>query len=262
MTDLSIRAAVLLVFFVLLLLAPEVGFRIGLRRRDRSDEAARSQIGTIQGAALALLGLLLGFTFSMSVSRYDARKQLVIEEANAIGTAELRGRLLPSPQRERVAPLFRRYLDTRIAVYEALDDSVRTAALAEETAQLSENLWSEARDLASADPRSAIAALFVQALNEMYDIREKRDRGLDNHLPPTVMWLVAGVAVFGQILVGYGCGLNGRRLPIATSLLSVLIALVVVLIIDLDRPRGGLVLVGQESMKALRDGLPPQAKGR
>src|SRR5262245_23780758 len=96
--------------FLVLLLAGAAGFRYGRRRSPQTDERTRSYEVTLQGAILGLLGLLLGFTFAMAVSRFDSRKRLVVDEANALGTAFLRARLLPEPERTEVATLLRRYL--------------------------------------------------------------------------------------------------------------------------------------------------------
>ena len=104
------------------LLATEAGFLVGRRRQSTIDDRAISQIYTIQGAALGLLALLLGFTFSMAMSRYDTRRQMILEESNAIGTTFLRAQLLPDPPRKEVSNLLRRYVEVRLEFYEAGND--------------------------------------------------------------------------------------------------------------------------------------------
>ena len=246
---------VVLALFVLLLLAGEAGFLLGRRTRDDTAGAIRSQIGTIEGGILALLGLLLGFTFSMALDRFDTRKRMAVDEANAIGTAALRGQMLPQPQRAEVADLFRRYVDARVEVRQIrqytsdLEDSDAKAG------RLQEQLWARAVAGAAKDPRAIPTGLFIQALNDVIDSKERRTAAQENHVPQSVMLLlfvVAAVAVGG---VGYGCGLHSKRAIIANVALSSLIAVVVLIIVDLDRPREGLIRVGDKNMIELRDSL-------
>src|SRR5262249_43004420 len=178
-----------------------------------------SQVGAIQAAVLALLGLLLGFSFSMAVSRFDARKQLVVEEANAIGTAYLRARLLPAPQREEVVELLRRYVENRIAAAETRDGAAMQGT-EQRAAELQEQLWARAARAADRDPRSVVTGLFIQSLNDVFDIKEKRTVGLINHVPESALLLVAVVALCGTGLVGYSCGLGARRMLTAQVILS------------------------------------------
>jgi hypothetical protein len=144
--------------FVSLLVAGEAGFRLGRRTRADTGDAIRSQIGTIEGGILGLLGLLLGFTFSMAVSRFDTRKRMAVEEANAIGTAALRGQMLPQPHRTEVADLFRRYVDVRVEV--SRDAGVRGDSDARAN-RLQEQLWAQAVAGAAKDPRAIPTGLFI-----------------------------------------------------------------------------------------------------
>lgn len=110
---------ILVASIVLFLVATESGFRFGRRAQTRAAEGSLSEIGTLQGAMLGLLALLLGFTFAMAMSRFEARKQLVLDESNAIGTTFLRAQLLPQPPRREISNLLRQYVDVRLALYEA-----------------------------------------------------------------------------------------------------------------------------------------------
>lgn len=231
--------------FAFLMGASATGYRLGRRGRASIDEATKSQAGSIQGAILGLLGLLLGFTFAMAVSRFDTRKQLVIDEANAIGTAALRARLLPSAQREEARTLFRRYVDARLA----------EGPPREEADRLEEQLWSLAIAVAETDTRSVTAGLFIESLNEAIDSKSRRDAALTNHVPESVLLLVFIVCIVAVAIVGYGAGLAGGRTTMSIVSLSFLIALVVLVIVDLDRPSRGLIRVGQRSMVRLRDDL-------
>ena len=130
----------------LLLLLAEWGFRLGLRLHGTSDEARKGQIGTLQGAVLGLLALLLGFTFAMAVQRYDTRRDLVVQEANSIGTTFLRAAFLPEPRHTEVENLLRNYVDVRLEFYEAGNDATKIATTEQSSARIQQQLWSHAVD--------------------------------------------------------------------------------------------------------------------
>ena len=132
---------VLIIVGLLLLALGEVGFRAGLRLFVAKDEPRKGQIGGIQGAVLGLLALLLGFTFSMAVGRYENRRDLVLKEANAIGTTYLRASFLPEAQSKAVEDLLRRYTDTRLSFYNAGSDFTKVAAAENEAGKLQRELW-------------------------------------------------------------------------------------------------------------------------
>ncbi len=247
----ALVAAMLMTFFA----ATEVGFRLGRRQQASADDASRAHVGALQGALLGLLALLLGFTFAMAVSRFDTRKELVLAEANAIGTTYLRARLLPAPHRQELVGLLRAYVDARLAFYDAGIDRVRLNAANATAARLQERLWRVAVTLAEQDPRSVPTGLFVQSLNDVIDLHEKRVRALENHVPDIVLYLVFGVGVVALAFIGHGCGLGGQRRFVSTALVAVLVTFVLAVIIDLDRPRRGLIKVSQGSMLRLKETL-------
>jgi hypothetical protein len=240
-----------------LLAAVETGYRIG-RRLPAQGEAAQSHVGALQGAALGLLALLLAFTFSMAVSRYDTRKHLVMEEANAIGTTALRTSLLPEPQREQARAALKTYVAARLAFYEAGEDSAQVDAALASTAREQRRLWSLATDVAALDPRSVPAGLFVQTLNDSIDLAEKRLVALESHVPGTVMALLLIVSTLSFGYLGYGSALAGARHFASTGVFALLVTLVVTIILDIDRPRGGLIRVSQASMQRLAASLDPE----
>jgi hypothetical protein len=248
-----VTALLLLVFLVL---ADELGFRSGWRGRNARSESLRSQAGAIQGALLGLFALLLGFTFAMAVGRFEARKQAVVREANAIGTATLRTRLLPEPQRDTVSRLFRRYVDARLETAQQPNlDTPQRQALETEVDRLQDRLWHEAVVSVRADARSVAAGMFAQGVNDVIDAREEREAAMANQVPETVILLLFGFAALAVGVVGYGNGLAGSRALGATGVLILLITLVILLIIDLDRPGRGLIRVGQDSLVRLQQSL-------
>jgi hypothetical protein len=239
-------------------LATEAGFLLGRRSQPTTHDHSRSQIYTIQGAVLGLLALLLGFTFAMAMSRYETRKQLVLEESNAIGTTLLRAQLLPEPPRKEVSNLLRRYVEVRLDFYQAGYNQKLLREVRGKTERLDNQLWAYGVAVGEKDPRAITTGLFLQSLNETIDLNAKRINALENHVPEITLVLLYFVAVMATGLIGYGCGLSGIRNFFVTIISSVLIAAVIMVIIDLDRPRRGLIKVSQQRMIDLRDSLKEQ----
>jgi hypothetical protein len=238
-------------FFVSL----ELGFRLGQRRLNKTDDREKTHTSALQGATLGLLALLLGFTFAMAVSRFDNRKSVILDQANAIGTAELRSRLLPAAQAEPAARLFREYVDTWLAFRAAGTEDAQLKATEQRASRIENDLWNLARDATAADPHSIPAGLFVSALNDVIDMHEKRHRSLEDRVPEVVFYLLFIVSAFALGQIAYSSGLSGHRHPIANILFACCIALVLVIIMDIDRPRRGLIQVSQESMLRLQESL-------
>jgi hypothetical protein len=250
------------VLLIVLLLAVELGYRLGRVARKRLDKHAITQITAIEGGVLGLLALLLAFTFAMAVGRYEARRDLVVKEANAIGTAALRGQLLPEPARTEVAALLREYVDARLSLFEGGVDANRLQSALISTDRVQLALWSHALDAMGQGGQSLGPALFLTSLNDVIDLHAERVATQANHVPEIVLRLEFLVAIFAVGLVGYGSGAGGERNPISTTALAILIAAVVLLIVDLDRPRRGFIRVSQQPMldlqKSLEGGAPPR----
>ena len=230
---------------------PKSGFRAGRRLFVTKDEPRKGQIGGIQGAVLGLLALLLGFTFSMAVGRYENRRDLVLKEANAIGTTYLRASFLPEAQATAVEGLLRSYVDVRLDFYSAGNDSNKIAAAEEETARLQRELWVQTVAAAKEAP-SPITATFINALNETIDLDATRLNALRSRVPSAVWLLVLIVAGAGCFASGYGAGASGERTGFSGGMLPVLIAVVITLIADFDRPRQGLISVSQQPLLDLK----------
>lgn len=247
----SLRPGVLIIFFILLLvLLLEAGYRLGRRRRSLHGEA-KSMIEGIQTEIAAVLGLLLGFSFAMSVARFEARRQLVVDESNAIGTAYLRTQLLPEPQRASSADLLRQYLDLRLESTQSNVSATSLRMIEARTARLQEALWAQAMTLADGNPKVTLN-LFIQALNDVFDIRSTRNRTLQEHVPSGVILLLLAASALTVGIKGYQGGLAGTRASQASLALCLLIGLVTFAIFDLDRPRQGLIRVSQQSMEDLK----------
>lgn len=240
-------------------LAVEFGYRLGNYRRRVSETEKESTLGPIVGATLGLLAFLLAFTFGLAASRYDARRQMVVKEANAIGTTYLRAGLLGEPYPEKIRDLLRKYVDVRL-------EAVRTGdverGVAESTA-LHAQLWDRAESLAAEDRNSEISATFIVSLNEMIDLHAERVLiGVRSRIP-VVIWLTLYLVTFLTMLqLGYYKGVSGSRRSSAVAALVLTFSIVMLLIADLDRPHEGLIRVSQQALLELRDSMPsPTATG-
>ena len=250
--------------FALMVIAMEGGFRIGCRRQVRAEEAVR-QANAVLASMLGLLALLLAFTFSAALQRYEDRSQTVVAEANAIGTTYLRAQLLPAEVRDEARALLREYLDVRIR-----EGSVDATApelqekLIQQAKQMEGRLWGQAARAAEIDNSVVASGLYIQSLNELIDTSGTRNAALNRQVPEVVLMLLFATIVLTTATLGYSSGLAGHRVTLAAFVLMTLIALVVYLIIDLDRPRRGTIQVSHESMLDLQRsivGMPP-APGR
>ncbi len=236
------------VFVAALIVASEAGFRLGRKTRAKAGDKAKSELGAVEGGILALLGLLLGFTMSMAVARYEARKELVLQEANAIGTSYLRTRLLPVPESTEIADLLREYVALRLRYAGLRDDPYRLQAIREQTARLQNEFWNRAVSYAGKAPNPLLAGLLIQSLNQVIDLESARWMAFQNRVPPAVIFVNGIVAVFAALIVGYAFGFDGRRYLFPTSLLALAIAVVLTVIVDLDLARKGFIQVSQQPM--------------
>jgi hypothetical protein len=247
-----------LILIALLMVSSLSGSLAGRRKRELVSDDVKSQVSALQGSLLGLLALLLGFTFSMTVSRYDLRKQLILEEANAIGTTYLRAGLLPAPYASQAIELLREYVGIRVALSESGGDETSRSTLQaanEKAEKLHNQLWSVARGVESLQPRSVATGLFIQSLNEVIDLHAKRLIALDNHVPEPVILMLWSVGLLSMGLTSYSCSLAGWRHYLATFMMALLIASVIGLIMDLDRPQRGFIRVSQKSMLMLQESM-------
>jgi hypothetical protein len=245
-----------LVFAVLaliLLALAEFGWRVGLAR-SRAKPEQTQDAGSVPTAVLTLLGLLLGFSFAMAISRHDTRRELVVQEANSIITTARRARLLPEPQAANVSRLLREYVAVRIEAHRETQFSQRFAALRKSSADLHERLWNEAVAAAAKQP-TPITASFIASLNETIDFEATRIAAKRNHVPGAVWLLLLCVAGCGLWLTGWEAGIARGHPFLARFLFPILIAVVIALITDIDTPRGGLITLDDRPLQELNDSL-------
>lgn len=240
-------------FLSLVLTLSEFGFRLGRLRQTNISGETRSQISTIEAALLGILGLLLGFTIAMSVSRFEQRQQDVLEEANAIGTAYLRTQLLPGDPGNSIRQSLHDYTNVRVQFSMAGTDGRKIDALRGEGARLQKQFWDQAAAYAQKEPLRA--SLLMQSLNQVIDLEAARWKGFNDHVPESVIYADAIVGLLAAMLVGYSYGLSGRRNLVSMCALALAITIVLSVIIDLDRPRSGFIHVNQQPMIDLQKSL-------
>jgi hypothetical protein len=235
--------------FIMLWLSAWTGVKV---RSAHADEP--EGFGIVLGATLTLLGLIIGFTFSMAVSRYDQRKNYEEEEANAIGTEYVRADLLPAASSANLRSLLSRYLAQRIVFY-TTRDTRELAQINDATARLQTELWSAVQAPASAQP-SPVVALAVSGMNDVLNSQGYTQAAWWNRIPIEGWALMAFIAVCANVLLGYGL----RQSQIKRMLLLVLpliLSVSFLLIADIDSPRRGLVLVSPHNLMTLSTALHP-----
>ena len=225
-----------------------------LRKRSHAiRKGERNDLNTKKTATLTLLALIVGFSFSMAVTRYDQRKNYEEEETNAIGTEYARADLLPAEDAKRVHEPLRQYLDQRIAFYSTGDQRPINQINAE-TAKLQAELWSAVLSGANTQP-TAVRALAVSGMNDVLNSQSYTQAAWLNRIPVAAWSLMGLVAISCNILIGYS---ERRRAIHLLFVLPVVISTSFLLIADIDSPRGGIIRVQPPNLLALSQSLPAQ----
>lgn len=226
-----------------------IGAWVGARFRRSVPDS-----GDVTPAAiLTLLSLLLAFGVSMADVRFEARKELELEEANAIGTSFLRSVVLPDVGAKKVRSLLKQYLEERIHYYEQPRSDPNP-----ETLKLQQDFWKTASDYAVKEP-SPTAALLLTSLNQTIDLEEKQTFLFHNRVPRSIRWLLYSVSCIVLLATGFSHGSSGQRHRVLTLALSVVVAMTLFVILDLDIPRAGLIRVAPESMLRLKASIGNQS---
>jgi len=249
----DVNLGVIAVILLLLALgAIEAGFRFGRRTKASANSDSKVHVNNTQTSTLGILALLLAFTFSLSLQRFESRSDAVVDEANTIGTAYLRSHLVPPALRNDVQALLRSYVDLRIEA-----DTVATVhgdwpALVAKATRVQTALWDRALRAAELDPNHVASGLFIQALNDMIDSFGRRDAILNRHVPEIVLWLLFVTFAITGVIVGFAAGVGGQRPSWVSFAMVVLIVVLILVVLDLDRPRRGLITVSEKSMLDLQ----------
>jgi hypothetical protein len=219
---------------ILLVGLSEFAWRIGLASSRKKSEADKDS-GTVRSAVLALLGLLLGFSFALAGARHETRRELLVEEANSIVTTARRAQLLPGPHAANMVQLLREYVPLRIEAHREGQFSDQFATTRKRSAELQDRMWAQAVAAAAERPSPITASL-----SETIDLEAKRVAAKRNHVPGAVWLLLLCVAGCGLWLVSYPAGTSGRHSILERFVFPILIAIVIAIITDIDTPRGGL----------------------
>jgi len=218
-----------------------------LRRLRPVEEGRREDFSVVQGATLTLLGLLIGFTFSMAVGRYDQRKDYEEAEANAIGTEYVRAQLLPVSDTEKLQDLLKQYVDQRILFYTA-QRGQQLGQINERTSQLQSQLWSVVQSRAAVQQNPMIA-LAVSGMNDVLNSQGYTQAAWWNRIPRSAWALLAAIAVVSNLLIGYGAH---RRSILLFTIVPLTVSVSFFLVADIDSPRRGMIRVQPENLMALR----------
>lgn len=237
--------------FVVLAACVEVGVRLARRGSGHLPDDLHQELGRIRDEFAVLLSVLLGFTLAMVVSRYDLRKQLVVNEADAIGTTGLRAEMLPGPASDKAQDLLRQYANARLNFSKAGLSREKTQAALTRAKQIQMELWQESVMIAEQRP-TPITGLFVQSLNEMIDLDDQRRAAIENRLPGAIWLMLVVLSFLTCLLVGYS---QRRRMLLTILVTPLMISLVMALVADLDTPGSGLIRVGQQSLQRVKADL-------
>lgn len=230
-------------------LALECGYRMGRRSKSLLPGEKEAPVGAMVGSLLGLLAIILAFTFNLAASRFDARRTVILEEANAIGTTYLRAQLLPEPNQSEVCKLLSEYVDLRLSM-------VREGTIREglkHSAILHEKLWQQVKRVADKSSSPFMNGFFMQSLNQVIDLHSKRVfLGLHNRIPFTIWMALFLLELIGMVAIGYQAGLAATRRSPMMLLMAMAFTIILFLIVDLDRSQEGFLRISQQPLLDLQ----------
>ena len=246
--------AIFVLFAIVSLALYEIGFRVGRWWQERTPGEQEGPTGVLVGSILGLLAFLLAITMGMASDRFDTRRGLVLEEANTIGTTYLRAGYLPEPASTEIRTHLREYVPLRIAT----SDQATLATNITRSEELLDELWVIAEEVARSPTANDVTALFIESLNDTINLNSSRIiAGVYARVPETVLWLLIGGSVLTLAMVGFSAGTTGQRSVLTAVVLVLAFGAVITLVIDLDRPRDGLIQVSQVPLIRLQQQLGP-----
>ena len=240
---------------IIMLLSCEFGYQLGLRRKTHRDMEAPASLGSMVAGLLGMLGFVLAFTFSIASGQHDARKMQVIEEANAVGTAYLRADLLEPEYGDEIKRLLRDYVDLRLQKV-TVDNYLEILGMSEEIHEL---LWTRVYRAARASPDTN-TQLAVASINEVIDMHTKRAMAaLFTRIPASIWLALLAISTFCMLTMGVQIGFTGKRRLVAVIPMLLAFAVLVTLVVDLDRPQSGLIRVSQQATTDLQKSMSGKA---
>jgi len=233
-----------LAMFFAILGALRLGRWIGQRSLKRHGAAGLQSISSLETAVFGLLGLLIAFTFSGALTRFDVRRAQVVDEANAMGTAWLRLDLLPASAQPQMRDTFKAYVDSRIATYRKIDDVDAARHELDRSQQLQSQIWRQAvAALKQPDARPGAELLVLPAMNTMFDLTTVRVVATQMHPPIVIYWMLVLLALAAALLAGYQVAGEQGYAWVHKIGFALIIALTIFLILDLEYPRRGFVRI-------------------
>jgi hypothetical protein len=226
-----------------------IGTVFGLRISRRPDHEKEAPLGTITGSSLALLGFMLAFTFGIAAEIFQNRRQLLLDEVNAIGTTYLRAGLLREPHQTEIRKLLCEYVDLRVNLAR---NPEKFQEIVSNSEKLQGQMWSHAVSICEADRSSPIDALFIDSLNSMIDLQTSRVTVSSYRIPHSIWYAIAFVTALAMLMVGYQIGISGRKNLKIALVLALTFSTIVFLIVDLDRTTEGYLRVSQKPMFELQ----------
>jgi len=231
-----------LLMIVAMYLTRECGHWIG-RLKTKWVAATENQektVGTIAGAMLALLGFMLAISISMADGHFEGRRRLILDEANAIGTSHLRARTIGGQNGEKIANLLIDYAQLRLDFFAAGEDQKRLVSVYEQTAALQQQIWAHASAIAKSSP-TPISSILLTSLNQVFDLTTSRRWAQEVRVPGSIIKLLFVFSLLSMGILGYYFSICGLRHPILSLFLIIAFTASILLIIDLNRPRSGLI---------------------
>ncbi len=236
---------------LVIVLSSELGFAIGIHTRDGKNGEGKAQTGPVVGASLGLLAFMLAFTFGTAATSYNNRKDVIVEEANAIGTAFLRADLVPVAERARIRSLLREYVGLRIGREQDVQEDtllilMKVSEAVERSEKIQQDFWSLGVTIAGENP-TPVSSLYLQSINNLIDVHQKRLAVMLYHRMPSIFWIALYcLATLAMLVAGYDAGLASKRRSFTSTLaITLLFSVMLLLVVALDRPYAKLSLVPQ-----------------
>jgi hypothetical protein len=237
--------AVFLAGVAVVFLASEFGWQLGIRAKGHGESC---NISAVEQSLLGLVALVVGFTFFMALTRFEARREAVLNEASAIGTTALRARLLPEPHRAQSLKLLREYVQMRIDYISTGKSFAELPTTIDRSNNIQEALWQQVKALSTKDNNMVPTGLFIQTLNDMIDNQGKRLSALRNQIPNEILLSLFGITAVACGFAGYASGLDPLRTRLPAVITGVIVCSVIFVILDLDRPNVGFITISQQPM--------------
>jgi hypothetical protein len=245
--------AVFILFALVAMVCYEAGFRLGRWWQNREPGAQEGPTGVLVGSILALLAFLLAVTMGMASDRFDARRAVVLAEANSIGTTYLRAGYLPDGPLTEIRELLREYVPLRIR----LTGSDDMEADIQKSGAILERLWAITEGVAKTTNQGDLVSIFVESVNETIDLNESRVTARNARVPETVVLLLFVGSALSLGMLGYSAGLTRRRSLLSAAVLIIALGAVLTIVVDLDRPREGLIQISQQPLIDLQQQIGP-----